>query len=153
MPVRSSRRRSFVVSVACALRGLMAAARTEPNLRTHLLLAAVALVAGVWIGLTDVELAVVALAIGLVLAAELGNTAIEWLTDAVHPDPGTEAQTVKDAAAAAVLLAAAAALCAGIFVFGRHVGVPAAVVTRGLPALVAIACLAALAAGAVRARR
>lgn len=122
-------------------------------MRAHLGFAAAALATGAWAGLTGVELAVIALAVGLVLAAELANTAIESLTDAVHPDPGPVAAAVKDAAAAAVLIAAAVALCAGAFVLGSRVGVPAAAVDRGLPLLAAAACLVALAAGAARARR
>ncbi|HYM68886.1 MAG TPA: diacylglycerol kinase [bacterium] len=153
MSSRSSRPRSFLTSVACAVRGLTGAARTQPHMRAHLGFAAAALATGAWAGLTGVELAVIALAVGLVLAAELANTAIESLTDAVHPDPGPVAAAVKDAAAAAVLIAAAVALCAGAFVLGSRVGVPAAAVDRGLPLLAAAACLVALAAGAARARR
>ncbi len=55
-------------------------------MRAHLMVAILALGAGVAAGATGVELAVFALAIGLVLSAELLNTAIERLVDTVSAD-------------------------------------------------------------------
>lgn len=50
------------------------------------------------------------LAIGLVLVAELVNTALEALADHLHPERHPEIRAVKDIAAAAVLLASLVAL-------------------------------------------
>ncbi len=58
--------------------------------------------------------AVVALAVALVLAAELFNAAIEALSDHLHPDLHPEIRAVKDIAAAAVLCACAGALIVGL---------------------------------------
>ena len=57
--------------------------------------------------------ALVALAIGLVLAAELVNSALEYLIDRMHPEIHDEIKYAKDAAAGAVLLAS---------IFGALVG-------------------------------
>ena len=54
--------------------------------------------------------ALVLLASGGVLAAELMNTAIEALADHLHPDQHPRIRVVKDCAAAAVLVAALAAM-------------------------------------------
>ncbi len=119
-------------------------------MRAHLVFAILALGAGIAAGATGVELAVFALAIGLVLSAELVNTAIERLVDTVSPEPTPAAAAIKDASAAAVLVAAAMAASAGVLVLGRHVGIRAAAIDRGIAALVALGCLMVLAAGAVR---
>ena len=57
--------------------------------------------------------ALVALSIGLVLAAELFNGAIEYLIDRMHPEIHDEIKFAKDAAAGAVLLTSLAAACVG----------------------------------------
>ena len=57
--------------------------------------------------------ALVALSIGLVLAAELFNGGLEYLIDRVHPEIHDEIKFAKDAAAGAVLLTSLAAACVG----------------------------------------
>lgn len=54
------------------------------------------------------------LAIGLVLVAELVNTALETLADHLHPEHHPEIRVVKDIAAAAVLLASLVALAVAV---------------------------------------
>ena len=54
--------------------------------------------------------ALLALAISMVISAELLNTAIERLADHVHPQFDEEIKTVKDVAAAAVLIASFSAI-------------------------------------------
>ena len=63
----------------------------------------------------------VALAIGLVVAAELLNTAIEAVVDLVSPGEHPLAERAKDLAAAGVLVASVAALAAGLFVLAATV--------------------------------
>lgn len=58
--------------------------------------------------------AMVMLASAVVLAAELFNTALERLTDHLHPQVHPEIRTVKDCAAGAVLIAALGAVAVGI---------------------------------------
>jgi undecaprenol kinase len=66
--------------------------------------------------------AVVVAASGSVLSAELFNTALETLTDHLHPDLHPQIRVVKDCAAAAVLIAALAAtgvaIALAVHVFG-----------------------------------
>lgn len=61
------------------------------------------------------------LAITLVLAAELINTAIESVVDLVSPELHPLAKAAKDTAAGAVFLTAAFAVISGIYVFYRPV--------------------------------
>ncbi len=85
-------------------------------MRIHLVLALAAVIAATVLRFSLLAWAVVALAISLVLAAELLNTAIEALVDLVSPEQHPLAKRAKDVAAAAVLAASLAALTAGVLV-------------------------------------
>ena len=90
--------------------GLRAAARTERNLRIHAgATICVGLCAG-WLQVSQTSWAILVLTIGLVICAELFNSAIERLVDLVQPEYHPLAGEVKDVAAAAVVVTAAAAV-------------------------------------------
>lgn len=100
-----------------ALSGLALAFSRERSVRTHMLAGAAVLAVLLLTRPPAVWWAIAALAVGLVLVAELLNTAIEALTDRLHPERHPEIRVVKDVAAAAVLLASiVAVLVAIIFV-------------------------------------
>ncbi|HTW83398.1 MAG TPA: diacylglycerol kinase family protein [Candidatus Sulfotelmatobacter sp.] len=99
-----------------ALEGLAAAWRGQRNVRIHAGIVAVVVVGGVVIRLPLLGWAVVALAVGLVLGAELLNTALEAVVDLVSPQDHPLAKLAKDCAAAAVLVAALAAAAAGLLI-------------------------------------
>lgn len=96
-------------------RGFYRAWRTEPNLRLEAAVGAVALALTLWL---RAPLAPIALVIGLVLALELINSAIEAVVDLASPDHHELAGAAKDLAAAAVLVTSAAALIVGLAVLG-----------------------------------
>jgi diacylglycerol kinase len=118
----SQRRRSpfslrrFVRSFGYAFAGLAYLIRTQPNFRVHLLAAALVAAASAVLEVRRQEAAILALAVGLVLAAEALNTAVELLLDAIAPDHHPLVGRSKDAAAAAVLLAAMAAMVVAVFI-------------------------------------
>jgi diacylglycerol kinase (ATP) len=56
----------------------------------------------------------ISLLVGLVLMAELFNTAIEAVLDGLHPGEGDFVRKAKDCAAAAVLVASTAAVLGGL---------------------------------------
>ena len=115
------RRHSGVHAFRCALRGLRDAWETQPNLRFHVYAGAGVIVLGLWTHLRLLEWLWVSFAIGLVLFAELMNTAIEQTVDLVlgrRPDP--LARQVKDIAAGCVLVAAAIAVVIGALTFAPH---------------------------------
>lgn len=106
---------SFLKSFVHAGRGIAAGAACR-NFRVMLGLGAAAAVTGVVIGLSPVEWALAALAAGLVLAAELINTAGEVLVDLVQPEHDPRAGRIKDLLAGASLAASLAALAAALAV-------------------------------------
>jgi diacylglycerol kinase len=133
--------------VTCALRGLRAAARRQPNLRAHIAIAGLVLVAGAAAGLPAGEFALLAVAIGLVLSAELLNTSIELLTDLVCPREDPRAAAVKDVSAGAVLVASAAAAAMAAFILLGRLWPQGPQAGRAAAAL-GVACLAAFALAA-----
>lgn len=97
---------------ACA--GLAWALKTQRNLQVHALAAVVVLLLGLWLRIAVWEWCAVLLAIGLVTAAELLNTALEVLADRVSREREEPIRRAKDAAAAGVLVAA---LALGLIIF------------------------------------
>ncbi|MGM9507111.1 diacylglycerol kinase family protein [Larkinella sp. GY13] len=101
-----------------AAEGIVALFRFENNAKIHLLAAMAVVVAGIWLRLDRVEWALVLTQVGLVLAAEAFNTALEKLADVVSPDHHPLIKTVKDLSAGAVLLVVIVAIVVGILIFG-----------------------------------
>jgi diacylglycerol kinase len=107
----------FWRSFLFAWEGVLYTSRSQPNWRIHLTAAAVVVIAGAALRLPLVELALLALTIGLVLTAEAVNTAVESTVDALGGGYSLPAKHAKDAAAAAVLIAAATSLVVGALLF------------------------------------
>ncbi|HKV45777.1 MAG TPA: diacylglycerol kinase [bacterium] len=144
--------RSFPQALACAVRGLRLAAQTQRHFRAQLVIAAAALLFAAWAGLGPTELAVLAVTVAIVLGAELLNTAVEMLTDLLHPDRGPAAAAVKDVSAGAVLAAVVLAVAVGALVFLPRLTASAAAAVRAVPLLLTLLCLVVFIAGALRRR-
>jgi diacylglycerol kinase len=108
---------SFLRSFTFAGQGVWHAVRTQRNMRVHLAAAIAAITAGLVLGIGALAWACVALAIGLVLAAETLNTVVEALADLCTAELHPLAKVAKDAAAGAVLIASATAVGVGAAVF------------------------------------
>lgn len=67
--------------------------------------------------ISNLEWLIVIFCIGLVLTAEIFNSAIEVLTDIVSPESNPRAGLVKDMAAGAVLIAAITSAIIGLIIF------------------------------------
>jgi undecaprenol kinase len=106
--------RAFLTRLSFALRGLVHALRAEASLRVQALCAVAAVIALLILGAGALWWALVLLAIGVVMAAELLNTAIEHLADELHPQDSAAIRIVKDCAAAGVLVAVLGALGVGV---------------------------------------
>jgi diacylglycerol kinase len=113
-------RATFLRSFVFAWNGLRHAVLTQRNARIHALLAAMAIVLGIWLRISPIEFAIVFVAITGVFIAEMFNTVaeacVDLITDQYHP----LAQVAKDVAAGAVLLSAMLSVVIGLFVFIPH---------------------------------
>jgi undecaprenol kinase len=97
-----------------AWRGLWQSLRTEASLSTQAFAFAAVLAVLLWLRPGPLWWALALLACACVMAAELLNTAIERLADALHPEESAAVRTVKDCAAAGVLLAVLGALAVAV---------------------------------------
>jgi diacylglycerol kinase len=98
--------------------GLSYLVRTQPNFRVHLLAAIAVVGTALGVGATSIEIAVLALAIGLVMVGEAFNTALEAVVDLASPTIHPLARVAKDVAAASVLIASVIAAVVGFTVLG-----------------------------------
>lgn len=109
--------RKRILSFKFALEGILTALKDEPNLKVHFLIGVLALILGFIFQISPVAWVILILVIGMVVALELTNTAIEELinsfTDKLHPS----AKKAKDVAAGAVLVASMTALLIGAIIF------------------------------------
>ena len=89
----------------------------QDSFAVHLPIAVAVLLLGAWYHVTAIEWGVLVLTIGMVLAAELMNTAIEHLSRAVTRETHPEIRDALDVASGAVLATAIAAVAVGATVF------------------------------------
>ena len=104
-------------SFSYAWQGILSCVGKEQKLSFHLIATVIVIIAGFVLGITRTEWTVIILCIGIVIAAELFNTAIEKLVDLVSPERHPIAGQVKDIAAGAVLVCAVAAAIIGLIIF------------------------------------
>ncbi|HEY9277669.1 MAG TPA: diacylglycerol kinase [Methylotenera sp.] len=109
---------SFYKRLGFAINGIRLAFFRERSFRYHVVSCAGVLLALLLTRPAVIWWAIGALTIGLVVTAELINTAMETLADHVHPEHHNEIKAVKDIAAAAVLISSITAfLVAVAFLF------------------------------------
>lgn len=70
---------------------------------------------------SHIEWIILLICIGLVLAAEGFNTAIEYLANAITKDPNDNIKHAKDVAAGAVLICAITAAIVGLLIFTPYI--------------------------------
>lgn len=114
-------RKKITRSVKSALLGFAHAFRGEQNFRIHVIITGLVLFASWFFKLTPMEFIAIAVVIGLVLALELVNTAMESLIDLVHIDSSPSVGAMKDLLAAAVLISAIISAVVGGIIFYPHV--------------------------------
>lgn len=109
--------RQRLTSFSYALMGIKTALVTQPNVRTHLLIAIGVSLAGYYFGLSTEELVEIILLVGLVLVAEMINTSIEFACNAITTETHPEIKKAKDVAAGSVLVVSILAIIIGLIIF------------------------------------
>jgi diacylglycerol kinase len=114
--------KKFIKSVPHAFRGIISLIKNDNNFRIHLLAVVLVIIVGIWIKFTESEWLATIITMGIVLALEAMNTAVETIIDLVSPEYHDLAKKTKDVAAGAVLLFVFAALgVAGIIIWHHFV--------------------------------
>ena len=113
--------RARLRSFRYAFAGLRLLLREEHNARIHATITVLVVVAGIVLRVSPVEWGVLVICIGMVLAAEAFNSAIERIANYLTTERDDRIRDIKDLAAGAVLLCAIAAAIVGLIVFVPHI--------------------------------
>jgi diacylglycerol kinase len=105
------------ISFQNAFRGIWTAITTQTNIRIHFVVASLVLLTAVYLHLSIFDILVLVLTISIVMLAELINTSIEFLSDAVTLEHNEYIKQAKDVSAGAVLLSAIFAAIIGLMIF------------------------------------
>ena len=113
---------SFIRSFGYAIEGFVTAVRTERNIKVMLVLGVAAVICGIVLKIDLLSWCLVSLCFGLVIFAELVNTAIEAIVDLATQEYHPLAKRAKDIAAASVYTLSITAAIVGLIVFARALG-------------------------------
>ena len=111
--------KKLLKSFKFAFSGIVTAIKNEQNMRIHFVVGNLIIPFAYFFGISNAEWATLVLAIGFVFFAELINTAVESLADAVTKEKNEYIKCAKDVAAGAVVISAITAICVGIALFGN----------------------------------
>ncbi|MDM5315850.1 diacylglycerol kinase family protein [Fictibacillus sp. b24] len=100
-----------------AFAGIFTTFKTEQNFRIHTFISVIVITTAIALDFSSLKLIILLIVIGLVLALELINTAIENTVDLITPEYHLLAKKAKDAAAGAVLVFSIFAVIIGILLF------------------------------------
>ena len=106
-----------------AFRGLFLAWKKDWSLAEHLLCAVLVVIAGMLLRVGLVEWCLLGLCVGTVIGAELFNTALEQLAQAIDREHNPQIGAALDLSAAGVLVVAIAAAVVGATVFVNRLGI------------------------------
>ena len=101
--------------------GIRIVFNSEHNIRVHFFVAIFVIVLGIVLDLSVAKLCILLLAIGLVVVAEMLNSAIEFTLDAMfHNKYSRLVGMAKDISAGAVMFATFIAVAIGLIMFGSE---------------------------------
>lgn len=113
---------TFIRSFGYAIEGFVTAVKTERNIKVMLAIGACALIAGAALKLDPLSWCIILICCGLVIHAELANTAIEAVVDLACQEIHPLAKRAKDIAAASVYVLSIMAAIVGVLVYARALG-------------------------------
>lgn len=113
---------TFIRSFGYAWEGFVTAVRTERNIKVMLAMGAVALIIGFLLQLDVTEWCIILICCGLVIHAELANTAIEAVVDLATDELHPLAKRAKDIAAASVYVLSFMSAVVGLLVYAHALG-------------------------------
>lgn len=104
-------------SFSHALEGIINTISIERNLKIHFMTMVCVIMVGLIVKLSVYEWIVCTVLFGLVISAEMFNTALEKTLDYVNEDYDEKIRFIKDASAGAVLVLAIASAAIGLIIF------------------------------------
>lgn len=109
--------KSLCNSFKFAFRGIESSFLSERNMKIHYFVMFMVIIFGILFKITKIEWIICIILFGLVIAAEMINTAIESVVDLVTSENNVLAGKAKDIAAGAVLVLAISSATIGLIIF------------------------------------
>ena len=109
--------KKLINSFKYAIEGFVSSFKTERNMKIHIFVMILVIIAGVILKINKYEWIACILCFAIVISGELFNTAIETVVDMVMPYKNDKAKIAKDIAAGAVLTLAIGAAVIGVIIF------------------------------------
>jgi diacylglycerol kinase len=110
--------KKWLNSAGYAVRGITRFIQTERNARIEIFISVVVIMLALYAEVSVVELSILLLCIGFVLAAEAMNSAVERMADFQSKEKHPDIKDIKDMAAGAVLISAIISLVIGVLILG-----------------------------------
>ena len=105
-----------------ARKGFNLAVRSEVNIRVHVVVAVLVLLAGFFLDFTKTEFCILLIAIALVICSEMLNTAIEFTLDSIYHNRYSKmVGMAKDISAGAVMFATVISIIIGVILFSSRI--------------------------------
>lgn len=104
-----------------AFEGVVYAVVHNQNLRIHIAIALVVMLASIFFRVNPFEMGILGVTILLVISAEMINTAIEQMVDLITKEHRQEAKIAKDVSAGMVLVTAVGSIIVGFLIFLPHI--------------------------------
>jgi len=107
----------LIYSFGYAFYGIYKAFRQERNMKIHVFVMSLVVLAGILFHISYLEWLLCFLCFGMVIAGEMFNTAIETVVNIASPEYSEKAKLAKDVSAGGVLVLAIFAAIIGMFIF------------------------------------
>lgn len=109
--------KNVIISFKYAFQGVFSAIKTERNLKIHISIMILVIIAGIFLKISKMEWIICIILFGLVIGGEMLNSAIETVVDIAMPEINPKAKFAKDVAAGAVLIFAISSAIIGLIIF------------------------------------
>lgn len=117
------KKKSLLKSFYHAGEGIYSAFLSERNMKIHVAVMLIVIFSGIYFGISFQEWMICIILFGVVISAEIMNTAIETTVDIAMPEKHPKAKLAKDLSAGAVLVLAFISVIIGLMIFLPKIGV------------------------------
>lgn len=109
--------KNIINSFKYAGTGIKSSIKSERNLKIHIIIMFLVIISGIIFKISLIEWLICLILFGLVISAELFNTAIEITLDLITTEINPQVKKAKDIAAGAVLITAISSALIGLLIF------------------------------------
>ena len=109
--------KKLIYSFKYAFEGIITGLKKEQNMKIHFIIMILVIIAGIILKISKTEWIICIILFGIVISAEMFNTAIEQTVDIAMPEKNEKAKIEKDVSAGAVLIVAISSAIIGLIIF------------------------------------